>query len=100
MLIAAVIAELLADYALKRWTIPGSGPAWAWAGALGYALSGLAWGVYLKTTTLHRGIVVFAAANLLGAVGIGILAFHERPTLRAITACVLALAAILLVEEP
>jgi len=95
LLVLAAALEVLADFCLKTWANVAP---WVWlaSGVALYSLSVVAWAAFLRSNTLQRGVILFAASNLLTGLLVGRFCFGEAFSPRGLTAALLTLAAIVL----
>ncbi len=93
-LLLLVIFELLADVLAKQFAVSGK-YVFALLSIVGFVAANTAWLISLRTgAQLSKGAVLFSVLSGIGAVLIGVFAYHEKTTPYQIIGLVLGIAAI------
>lgn len=93
-LLLLVVFELLADVLAKQFAISGK-LVFAILAIIGFIAANTAWLISLRTgVELSKGAVLFSVLSGIGAVVIGVLAYHEKTTPYQIIGLILGIAAI------
>ena len=93
-LLLLVVFELLADVLAKQFAVSGK-YVFAILSIVGFIAANTAWLVSLRTgAELSKGAVLFSVLSGIGAVLIGVFAYHEKATPYQIIGLVLGIAAI------
>jgi drug/metabolite transporter (DMT)-like permease len=97
LMIFAVIFEILADYLFKEW-VSKNKTLVLWIGMVVYAIGTVLWAFSLKYETLSRAGIFFNILYLILLVIVGVIAYNEKFTWREITALILCIIAIIILE--